>query len=108
MQVASANDQLAAHLAAAFVLREIAVEGESAGLIRAELEDDSLAGGGALRDAVGVHRETVGDVPRAEGDFDDFVFLDLDPGRGEGVVIAVDETSRTCPGARADRRSGTR
>ena len=84
-----ADDELALHLLAAIVLREVAVERETAGLVRAELEDDGLTGGGALGDAVrDVDGEAVGDVLCRELDADEVVFLDLDPGGGERELVA--------------------
>ena len=77
----SADDQLALHLFAAVVLREVAVEGEASGLVGAELEDNRLPGAGAFGDAVrDVNREAVGDVLGGELDLDEVVLLDLDAG----------------------------
>ena len=56
------DDELAAHAPAAVLDLEVAVVGEGTGAIGAELEGDRMAGADALRDAVLVDRQAVGDV----------------------------------------------
>src|SRR3954463_9947268 len=56
------NHQLAFHALAAVVGGEVAVKAVGADLVGAELEDDGLAGAGALGDAVLIDREAVRDV----------------------------------------------
>ena len=87
---ALADNQFAAHLLAAIVLREIAVEREAAGLIGPELEYDPLPGAGTLGDAVGIDRETVRDVYRVEGDLHQIVLLNFDGRRRERKLVPAD------------------
>src|SRR5688572_3468904 len=93
------------HLAASVALRQVAVEGERAGAIGPELEHHGLTRARAFHDPVFVQRETVGHVPRGEGDLDEIVLLDFDAGRGVGELIPLD---RELPNLtlRAGRGSG--
>src|SRR4051794_4466186 len=87
---ASLDDQLPLHVLAAVVLGQIAVVREGAGLIGAEFERDGLAGAGALRNAVAIDSEAVGDVFRGEIDLHQVVTMHFDRGRPERVVRARD------------------
>jgi L-asparagine transporter-like permease len=85
------DDELALHLLAALVLREVAVVREAAGLVGAELEDHGLSVGGALRDAIwSVDREAVGKILGAERNANQVVLLHLDACGREGELVADD------------------
>ena len=87
----TADDQLALHLLAAVVLREVAVERKASRLVGAELENNRLTRAGALGDAVrDIDREAVGDVLGGELDLDEVVLLDLDAGGRERELVAGD------------------
>src|SRR5687767_10768970 len=87
---ASAHGQFAFHVAAAFVLGEIAIEVVVAGAVGAELENDGLPRARALGDAVAVYGEAVRDIDRREGDLHEVVFLDVDLRRVEPELVRLD------------------
>ena len=90
------HDELAAHLAAAVVDLQVAVEGERPFAVGAELERHRRAGADALGDPVGVDGHAVSDVERPQ----------LDPGRGRPARprCAADRT-RTCVAVTDTRRT---
>src|SRR4026208_109815 len=80
----SAYSQRPLHVFALRILREVAIEGELAAPVGAELEGDGLARARALDDAVVVEGEGMRHVGRGEGDLHQVVAIDGDVGRREG------------------------
>ena len=74
------DHELAAHLTAAVVDLQVAVERERPGLVGAEFEGDGLPGAHALGDPVGVDGQAVRDVLGSELDLDQIVLAYLSRG----------------------------
>ena len=105
------DDELALHLLAAIVLRQVAVERKASRFVGAELENNGLTCARALGDAVrDIHSKTVGDVLGGELDLDEVVLLDLDAGGGERELVAADGdfANLAASGGTRPQRAGAR